>query len=296
MTGLCADLEVMLDRAGLSEEVSHDILAVLDHASNTIPPCKGVRLLRFLTSLKTGAFLNLASGKTPLLENFTELLCRDMESVSRICRLYFEGMSPQGGTEALLPEEMVKELLVLGRVERVQRVKALVWDLLLKQGDQLARLVSPEDIAFSLWLDSPVTRNKLIIFALRHVGAEKAMQLFRTYASRTGKAIPPNVSRQLMELVRAESRMKYRKGILSGTAETSELSYDAMDRLWSEYLNSRNRFELIRIFLLVGDALNRLEALNGDPSQVPLNFKDAEARSEAAAAFASRVHAVRSGK
>jgi len=296
MNDLHGDLKAALETSGLPEKAADQILAILQHASNRIPSYKGARLLEFLTSIKTGEFLSLASRKRTFLENFMELLLWKNRSVSSICHLFFEVTSPHERTEAQLPEEMVIQLLMAGKMERNDRVKILVWDLLLKQGDQLARLVSPEDIAFALWLDAPLTRNKLIIFGVRHFGVEKALQAFWAYASKNGRAIPSNISRQFMELVRAETRMKYRRDILSGIMEGSEFSYEEMDRLWSDYLSSQNRFELIRIFLSDNHAPSWMEALKGDRGQLAFNFKTAHRGLDAVAAFASRVHAIRSGK
>jgi len=296
MHALHGDLEAAVETAGVSGKAANQILAILHHASNRIPTYKGARLLGFLASLKTGEFLSLASRKRTFLENFAELLHWNRRSVSSICHLFFEVTCPQERTEAQLPEEMVKQLLMAGKMERNDRVKILVWDLLLKEGDQLARLVSPEDIAFALWLDEPLTRNKLIIFGVRHFGVEKAMQAFWAHASKNGRAIPSNISRQFMELVRAETRMKNRRDILSGIMEGSEFSYEEMDRLWSDHLSSQNRFELIRICLSDSDALSWMKGLKGDREQLAFNFKPAHRGLDAVAAFASRVYAIRAGK
>lgn len=296
MNDLHGDFKAVLETSGLSEKAADQILAILQHASSRIPTYKGARLLAFLNSIKTGEFLSLASCKRTFLENFTELLHWNNRPVSSICHLFFGGTCPQGRTEVQLPEEMVEQLLMAGKMERNDRVKILVWDLLLKEGNQLARLVSPEDIAFALWLDAPLTRNKLIIFGVRYFGVEKAMQAFWAYASKNGRTIPSNISRQFMELVRAEREMKYRKDILPGVMEGSEFSYEEMDRLWSEYLSSQNRFELIRIFLSDNPAPSWMEALKGGREQLSFNFKPAHKGLDAVSGFASRVHAIRSGK
>jgi hypothetical protein len=155
--------------------------------------------------------------------------------------------------------------------------------------------VSPEDIAFAPWLDAPLTRNKLIIFMVRHFGAEKAMRVFCTYASKIGMAIPSTIAGQFMELVRAET-LKHRKGILSGIVQDANFTYEEMDSLWSEYLSSQNRFGLIRIFSSDSDALSWMEELKESRGQLALNFRPAPGSSDTTTAFASRVHAIRSSK
>jgi len=294
MDGLHGDLEAAMETAGLSERAADQVVAILRHASNRIPAYKGARLLGFLSSLKTGTFLSLTSRKRTFLENFTELLNWNNRPVSSICHLFFGGTCPQEKAEVQLPEEMVKELLKAGQTERNDRVKILVWDLLLKAGDQVAGLVSPEDIAFALWLDAPVTRNKLILFVVRYFGAGKAMKAFWAYASKNGRTIPVTICREFMELVRAETQMKYRMNILPGIREGPGLSYEEMDRLWSDYLNSQNRFELIRI-LMSDHGPNLMAQLKDVKAQLAFNFRPAKGHSDGTAAFASRVHAIRSG-
>jgi len=293
MNGLYADIETVITQAGLSEEASREIIAILNDASDKILTCKGMRLLRFLNSLKTGEFLNLASRKRPFLENFIEILLQNDMRVSRICYLFFDQRYPRERPRHRLPEEMVKRLLTAGRMERVERVKILVWDLLWRQGDQLARLVSPEDIAFALWLDAPLTRNSLIMFMLRHFNADKVMQAICTYTSKTGKRIPSNICRQFIGLARSETELKHRRGLLSNIIKGSELTREEMDRIWPDYLNRQNRFELIRIFSSDSDALSWMEGIKRSREQLSFNFKPAPGGSDVTAGFASRVHAIR---
>ena len=290
------DMETVVAGAGFSAEISEQIVAILNHPPDKFPAYKGVRLLKFLTSLKTGEFSGLASKKRLLLENFTELLFHNDRSVSRICYLFFDQRHSEERPGPLLPEEMVKRLIVAGRTERVERIKALVWDLLLKQGDQLARLVSPEDIAFALWLDAPLTRSRVMMFMVRHFGADKAMQAVSTCTSKTGKRIPSSITRRFIEMAWAETQLKYRKGHLSNIIKGSELTREEIDCLWSDYLGSQNRFGLIRIFSSDSDAPIWMEDLKGGREQLAFDFRPAPGSSNATAAFASRIHAIRSSQ
>jgi len=291
-----ADIETVMAEAGLSEETSGEIVAILNHPSDKFPTYKGVWLLRFLRSLKTEEFLDLASKKRLFLENFSELLLQNDRSVSRICYLFFDQRYSQKTPGPRLPEEMVKRLIVAGRMERVERIKTLVWDLLLKQGDQLARLVSPEDITFALWLDAPLTRSRVMMFMVRHFGIDKAIQAICNYTSKTGKRIPSHIYRQFIEMARAETQLEQRKGVLSNISKGSKLTYEEMDRIWSEYLSSQNRFGLIRVFSSGSDALSWMEELKESRGQLALNFRPAPGSSDKNTAFASRVHAIRSSK
>jgi len=293
MNGLYADIEMLIARSDLSHKASKEIFAILNDGPDKIPLYRALRLLRLLNYLKTGQFSNLTtSRKKALLQNLIEILKQSDMPVSRMCHLFFDQVF-QKRTKHLLPEEMVMRLITEGRVERVDSVKVIVWDLLRRQGGQLARLVSPEDLTFTLWLDDPLTRNKLIMFMFRHFNADKVVEAICKHTSETGKRIPSNISRQFIGLAQAETELKHRSRLLSNIITRSELTHAEMDRIWADYLKDRNRFELIRIFSSNSDTLGWIEDLKGSRGQLSFNFEPAEDISSMTGSFASRIHAIR---
>jgi hypothetical protein len=108
--------------------------------------------------------------------------------------------------------------------------------------------------------------------------------------------MPSHIIEQFMEMAGAESHLAYQGGILADMMKGSEPSYPEMDRIWSDYLNSRNRFELIRSFLSDKDWPNLMEQLKAGQAQLVFNFKPAACHPDATAAFTSRINAIRPGK
>ena len=293
MNGLYADIEMLIARANLSQKASREILAILNDGPDKIPLYRALRLLRLLNYLKTDRFISLsASRKNALLENLIEILKQNGMGVSRMCHLFFDQVF-QKRPKHLLPDEMVMSLIAEGRRERVDSVKVIVWDLLRRQGGQLARLVSPEDLTFVLWLDDPVTRNRLIMFMFRYFNADKVVEAICKYTSETGKKIPSNISRQFIGLARAETELKYRRRLLTNIITRSELTHEEMDRIWADYLKGLNRFELIKIFSSTSDTLGWIEGLKGSRGQLSFNFEPTKDISSMTGSFASRVHAIR---
>jgi len=293
MNNVHVDIEMEIDRAGLSKKASREILGILNDASEKIPSYKAVQLLKFLDSLRTDRFLIFTSKKKAFLENLIELLKQNDGNVSRICHLFFDQAYPKKGSKYLLPEKMVRKLTTAGRIERVESVKAIIWDLLWRQGGQLARLVSPEDLIFALWLDDPLTRNKLIMFMFRHFDADRVIEAICKYTSNTGKRIPSNVSRQFIGLARAETELKHKSRLLSNILERSHLTNEEINRIWADYLKSRSRFELIKIFSSSSEALGWIGDLKGSRGQLSFNFRPTRDISFMTGWFASRVHAIR---
>ena len=293
MNSFYADIEMVIAQADLSRKAARGIFAILNDDSERIPPYRALRLLRLLNYLKTGQFINQStSRKKALLQNLIEILKQNDMSVSRMCYLFFDQAFSQKRPKHLLPEEMVMRLITEGRMERVDSVKVIVWDLLRRQGSQLARLVSPEDLTFVLWLDDPLTRNKFIMFMFRHFNADKVVGAICKYTSETGKRISSNISRQFIGLAQAETELKHRSRLLSNIITRSEFTHAEMDRIWADYLKGLNRFELIKIFSSTSDTLGWIEDLKKNRTQLSFNFEPTKDISSMTGSFASRVNAI----
>ena len=293
MTGLDAYIETLVVRADLSGKASTEILAVLRDASKEIPLYRLLKLLNFLESLKTGQFLNLASKRKPILENFVELLMRNDRVVSRICHLFFKQAYPKKRPRHQLPIEMVRKLTKAGKMEKSEGVKTIIWSLLWRQGGRLARIVSPEDLTFALWLNDPVTRGKLIMFMFQHFDAEKIMVAICKETSMVGKSIPSNISCQFIGLAQAGTEFRHKSRLLSSIIERSKLTHQEIGAVWADYLKSRNRYELIEIFSSDGENSDWIVGLAQNRGQLSFDFKPGKDVSSMTESFTSRVHAIR---
>jgi hypothetical protein len=296
MIGFNADIEVVIARADLSRKASSEILAILKDASGEIPLYRLLKLLNFMENLKTGQLLNLASKRKPILENFFELLMRNDRVVSQICYLFFEQAYPKKRARYQLPVEMVRKLTKAGKMERSEGVKTIIWDLLWRQGGRLARLVSPEDLTFALWLNDPITRGKLIMFMFQHFDGERVMEAICKDTSKAGKKIPSNISCQFIGLAQAGTEFNHKSRLLSSIIERTELTHQEIERVWADYLQRRNRYELIEIFSPGSGDPGWIEDFARNRGQLSFDFKPGKDVESMTEPFASRVNAIRARK
>ena len=296
MIGFDADIEVVIARANLSGKASSEMLAIMKDASGEIPLYRLLKLVHFLENLKTGQLLNLAAKRKPILENLAELLMRNDRVVSRICYLFFDQAYPKKRPRYQLPVEMVRKLTKVGKAERSEGVKTIIWDLLWRQGGQLARLVSPEDLTFAIWLSDPITRGKLIMFMFQHFNPDKVMEAICKDTSETGRMIPSNISCQFIGMAQAGAEFKHKTRLLSSIIERSHLTNQEIERVWTNYLATRNRYELIEIFTPGSENRGWMEDFARNRGQLSFNFKPRKDVSSMTELFTSRVNAIRARK
>jgi len=295
MDGLGTEMDAVMREAGLSEKATREVLALLTGSSMNIPPYKALRLLKLLKSLKSGEFPALsAPKKRGLLQTLNEITRQNRMGVYQMCALFFGHPPHQPGIKDRLPDEMAIRLMDAGRLEKLDSVKVLVWDILLSDGGVGMGHVSPDDLAFALWLDGPLIRHKLLMFMFRHSEPDRVLNAVYRHASKTGKRIPAGIARQLIAGSRPEMQLEHRCRLVSNILATSDLTRKETNALWADYLRERHRFELIRILSSGSRMLVRTDDSAKNRGQISFNFGDTNGISSAAGSFASRIHAIRS--
>ena len=64
--------------------------------------------------------------------------------------------------------------------------------------------------------------------------------------SETGRSLTPHVFKRLIALARKEGGLKQKMHLLTGVLNCSQLVDEEIDRVWSDYLRTLSRFELIK--------------------------------------------------
>ena len=188
---------------------------------------------------------------------------------------------------------MVMELVEAGKMARSEGIKTIIWDLLWRQGGRLAKIVSPNDLTFVLWLNDPITRGKLIMFMFQHFTPDMVMEAICKEISETGRTFPSKISGQFIGLAEAGVEFKKKKRLLPNIMTKTKLTNKEIESVWSEYLKSRNRYELIEIFSSETNNSDLMESFARNWKQLSFDFAPGKDVSSMSESFLSRVHAIR---
>lgn len=271
-------LDIAIRDANLPKSVEKMLLETFESGEEKIPVLRASKLIILLSNLRSGRFKNLSIiDKKKLLQNFFDLLkFRKVESITRICHLFFKGRISKKGIKAFLPQEMIEALIMMGRVEKAQTIKEMIWDFLIRKEVLLENYILPDELIFGLWLDNPVFRNNVMKFLFLHFKPEPVMNSIITHISKTGKTIPVHASRRFIWLAIEEKKLKQKRQLLAGILKSSQLTDKEIDRVWSDYLRGLNRFELIKTGMTNTKKFNWIGNLKKEFSQLSFDFKPQE--------------------
>jgi hypothetical protein len=247
-----------------TQDVREEILRIL--AKERISREKGFRLLHFLDRLRSGEFITLSSiKKKALFETFLDLIqYKKEEPISQICHLVFASKAQKGNTKSSFPEEMMEALVKSALNETAERVRGMLWGFLLKRGAELVKTVRPDEFVFGLWSVNPVTRNTFIRFLLKNFGIDEVMEAIVREAAKRGMPVPVMAFDRLLAAGKGEG-LRHKKTLLLQIITGSDLSEEETERVWSKYLLSLSRFDLVRIFREEGGGIESPK--RGGPQQ-----------------------------
>ena len=133
-----------------------------------------------------------------------------------------------------------------GKGERTEGAKELIWGLLLMKEVGLHEYISPGELFFGVWSGNPIFRNNVIRFLFTHFHPDTIVTGLIRYMSETGRSLTPHVFKRLIALARKEGGLKQKMHLLTGVLNCSQLVDEEIDRIWSDYLRTLSRFELIK--------------------------------------------------
>ncbi len=288
------DLIHTLKESGMAEADYSRLEAFIQGETKKIVPLNVIKLIRFLNSLASQRFFLMSSTrKKELFKNFLYLYNGDHErSLVRICCYYFNNSSNHD-RKTVLPEKMILLLIRMGETERVDSVNALIWDFLLRKEHVLENLIRPDQIAHGLWLNDPVSWNAIFEFLFRHFHIESVLKAILKCMSSRDQGLHFRALLRLVWLCGRKKGLKEKNFLLAQIIDNSDLTEDEAKRIWSEFLERINRFEIARAFSSYEKKRDWIEKItSGRPYQTSFRFKSSRKDSYVNESLSKRLGAI----
>jgi len=284
MEVLHPELRKVIRDLDLAQEPKDLLLATLVGEVKTIASIDTLGLLGLLGSLKSDSFMGLVPlQKTQWLGNLITLIRRGKkEWVSRVCHILFKGTLPPQPPSSLLPEEMIRDLLRWVNAEKREVVRESLWGILLRKEVGLATVAKIADVAAGLFEKDPITRNNVIRFLFDHFPPNEVVDFLFQFSMVSEKRVPGLVFQRYIGLLKDREDLHQKKNMLERILSTAKLDDREMDQIFSDYMNSMNRFDLIRLLSIAGGSSPQLLALEHKGKQMgfPLDYRQTIPRSD----------------
>lgn len=274
MEVLHPELRETVSDLDLSHESRGLLLEVLVGGGKTVIPNDALRLIWLLDRLRAGGIpAVILIQKTHLLENLLNLIRQDhKEWVSRVCYILYEGTLPPQHTSSILPQGMIRDLLRWVNLERTDKAREILWSILLRKEIGLATSAKIQDVAAGLWEKDPITRNNIIRFLFDNFSPDEVVESLFQYSMASGKRIPGLVFKRYAGLLENQEDQQQKKYILEKILSTAKLGDKEIDEIFSEYINSLNRFDLIKLLTISGASSSHIAELTSKGRQMGLLF------------------------
>lgn len=248
MEVLHPELRRVMSALPLAQE-SRDLLcsALLDGKDQS--PYPALRLLWLLNTLRKHTLPALVPlQKTEWLENLLSLIRQGHEQrVRRVCHLLYEGNLPPENMAYPFPGGLIRDLLKWVSGEKSERVREILWAILLRKEIGLASFAKPAHLAAGVCEKDPITRNNVIRFLVDHFTPEQVLDSLLHYSMVSGKRVPGVVFKRYVGLLEDLIDLPQKKTILERVLCSATFDDREMDRIFSDYLSSLSRFDLIRL-------------------------------------------------
>ena len=288
------ELRKALGDLNLTQESRELLQATLVGEGRAMAPNDALRLMWLLERLRSDRFMRLIPlQKTQLLENLVTLIRQvRREWVSKVCYIFYEGDFPPKGASYLLPEGMTRDLIKWVNVEKAQKVREILWAILLRKEMKLAAIVKITDVAAGLFEKDPITRNNVIRFLFDHFTPNDVLDFLFQYSVVSGKRVPGVAFIRYVSLIKDREDLQQKKHLLERILNTATLDDKEIDLIFSEYINSLNRFDLIRMLSSSDESSPRIADLKRKGMQKGFFFNDQRTTSPHHDSFPERIRRV----
>ncbi len=270
MEGLNTELRKAIGELDLAPE-SRGLLieATAEKENSPHDALKIIWLVNWLRARSTPDLILLQ--KTDLLENLLNRIRQGhKEWVRRVCYILYEGNFPPENTSSLLPEGMIRDLLKRVNGERTEKVREILWAVLLRKDIGLAAFAKIADVAAGLFEKEPITRNNVVRFLFDHFNPEQVVESVFQYSTASGKRVPGVAFRRYAGLLKDRKDLPQKKYVLERVLSSANPKDRELDHIFSDYMNSLNRFDLIR--LLSSTAGNTVPLADLKPKRKQMDF------------------------
>jgi hypothetical protein len=295
MEVLHPELREIVSDLDLSQESRGLLLEILVGEGRTIVPNDALRLIWLLDRLRAGGIpAVILIQKTHLLENLLNLIRQDhKEWVSRVCYILYEGTLSRQHFSTVLPQGMIRDLLRWVNLERTDKAREILWSILLRKEVGLATFAKIADVATGLCEEDPITRNNVIQFLFEHFSPNEVVDSLFQYSMASGKRIPGLVFKRYVSLLKDREDLQQKKSLFEKILSTAELDDREIDQIFSDYMDSLNRFDLIRLLSTAGDRPPQLEELKRKGKQMGFLLSHGSAAFAHSTPFHKRISLIR---
>lgn len=282
------ELSRFISELDLAQESKELLFAALLGVGKEIAPNDALRLLWLLDSLMSGKILGLMPlQKMQWLDNLVNLLRQGHEEwVFTVSHILYEG---DVSTHEILPSGMIRDLVTWVNLERTDKARGVLWSILLRKDTGLAGAAGVADVAAGLCEKDPITRNNIIRFLYDNFTPDEVVQSLFQYTMASGKRVPGLVFKRYASLLKDQKGQQQKKYILEKILSTAKLDDKEIDEIFSEYINSLNRFDLIRLMSTTDNLQSGLVELNRKGNQMGFPFDHGSAAFAHSTPFLNRI-------
>jgi hypothetical protein len=291
MEVLHPELRAIVSDLVLSKESRELLLEILVGGGKTVVPNDALRLVWLLERLRGGEIPAVVLiQKTHLLENLLNLIRQEhKEWVSKVCYILYEGTLSRQSFSSILPQGMIRDLLRWVNLERTDKAREILWSILLRKEVGLSTVAKILDVAAGLCEKDPIIRNNVIQFLFDHFSPDEVVESLFQYAMASGKRIPGVVFKRYASLLKDHEDQQQKKYILEKILSTAELDDKEIAQIFSDYMNSLTRFDLIRHVSTLSGSFSRVAELKSTGRQMAFPADHASATFAHSIPFQKRI-------
>jgi hypothetical protein len=253
-------------------------------------PYSALELLWLVEDLRAEAAKALALfQRNELLQNLLELVRNGHKDwVGRVCHLLYVGSHAQEKSGGLLPAEMIRDLLQWVNGEQREKVREILWAVLLQKGIGLESVAKVSDLAPALCEADPITRNNAVRFLFEHFKPGEVVESLIHFSMASGKRVPGVAYRRYVSLLKEQGGLKQNKEVVNRILSSATLEERHIKEIFLDYVNSLNRFELIRLLCSSGRSFPHISDLRRKGGQMGFPFDSRKTASPCRDSFSER--------
>jgi len=295
--GLRPELPKLISALELAQGSKDLLLATLLGEGKTIATNHALELLWLLENLRSDGCLRLIPiQKTEWLKNFLTLIRQsNHEWVRTVCFLLYEGILPPESAIGPFPEGLIRDLLKWVNEEKSEKVRERLWAVLLRKEIGLACFAKTSDVAPGLYEKDPITRNNILRFLSNHFTPEQVLDSLFQYSMASGKRVPGVVFKRYVGLLKDLVDLPQKKSILERILSSAQLDDTEIDQIFSDYINTLSRFDLIRLLSLSEGRQPEIADLRPKRRQMAFAFYESRISLLSHEGFRKRISAIRDG-
>jgi hypothetical protein len=257
-------------------------------------PYSALELLWLLEDLRAEAATALALfQRKELLQNLLSLARNGHKDwVGRVCHLLYEGSHPQKKSGGFLPAGMIRDLLQWVKGEQREKVREIIWAVLLRKGVGLDSVAKVADLAPALCEADPITRNNAVLFLYEHFPPEEVVGSLVQFSVVSGKRVPSVAYRRYVSLLKGQGGLERNKEVVNRILSSATLEERHIKEIFLDYVTSLNRFELIGLLCSSGRSFPHISDLRRKGGQMDFPFDSRKTASSSHDSFSERCSSI----